>query len=108
MELLKHPRVFALADKFQVESLKVLALDNFKNQLQQHWISDTFADCIREVYKDKYNGDRSMREAVIRVINDHASEVCHRATFREVVHDIGDFAVDVVTRLAGHQEYGYS
>ncbi|KAH8800734.1 BTB/POZ protein, partial [Xylogone sp. PMI_703] len=41
LELLRHPQVYALADMFRMENLKILSCQKFEQQLQQHWISDT-------------------------------------------------------------------
>lgn len=36
LELLKHSRIFALADIFRMIDLKTFALEKFKTQLQHH------------------------------------------------------------------------
>ena len=84
-----------------MDHLKALAHEKFKVQLRQHWISDTFPDCIREVYNTTFDSDTMMRRAVIEVVNKNSKELCRKMAFREVIHDIGEFAVDLVDRLAG-------
>ncbi|KAK8900789.1 hypothetical protein QC760_010553 [Botrytis cinerea] len=100
LELLKHPRVFALADMFRIEQLKILACEKFKKQLQQHWISDTFPDCIREVYTTSNDIDiKTIRNAVVSVVALHKKELVEKRSFQELIREIGDFAVDLVLRV---------
>ncbi|KAN0106671.1 hypothetical protein V8E51_009547 [Hyaloscypha variabilis] len=46
LELLKHPRVYALAHMFRMEDLKSHTCRKFELELQQHWISDTLVDLV--------------------------------------------------------------
>ena len=100
LELLKHPRVFALADMFRMDDLKALAVRNLETQLQKHWISDTFPDCVREVYGNTAQGDAAMRKIVVEVVKDHLGKLCSTTVFLDVIRETGDFAVDVVKKLA--------
>ncbi len=100
LELLKHPRVFALADMFRMDDLKALAVRNLEAQLQKHWISDTFPDCVREVYGNTAQDDAALRKIVVEVVKDHSGELCSRKVFLDVIRESGDFAVDVVKKLA--------
>jgi len=99
LEMLKHPRVFALTDMFRMDDLKALAVKNLEAQLQVHWISDTFPDCVREVYGNTFQ-DAAMRQIVVKVVKDHLSNLCSRTAFLDGIRETGDFAVDVVKELA--------
>ncbi len=96
LELLKHPRVFALADMFQMDELKMLAREKFEKQLQQHWISDTFSDCIRELYETTQLSDTAMRRAAVEVARIHAAQLYPQKAFQTLLREVGDFAVDMV------------
>jgi len=100
LELLKHPRVFALADMFRMDDLKALTVRNLEAQLQEHWISDTFPDCIREVYGNTAQDDAALRKVVVEVVKHHLRELCSRKVFLDVIREGGNFAVDVVKELA--------
>lgn len=92
--------MFALADMFRIEQLKILACEKFKKQLQQHWISDTFPDCIREVYTTSNDIDiKTIRNAVVSVVALHKKELVEKRSFQELIREIGDFAVDLVLRV---------
>ncbi|KAM3064922.1 hypothetical protein ACMFMG_011250 [Clarireedia jacksonii] len=103
LELLKHPRVFALADMFRMDELKALSCKRFKEQLQKHWISDTFPDCIREVYSTSNDLDcNTIRKAVVDVVVLHRHELIRKKQFQELIREVGDFAVDLVLEITEH------
>ncbi|TGO45842.1 hypothetical protein BCON_0361g00020 [Botryotinia convoluta] len=100
IELLKHPRVFALADMFCMEDLKSICCQKLKSQLQAHWISDTFPECIREVYLTSNSIDANpMRIAVVDTLVSHKA-LLKKPSFQELVRDGGDFAADLVLALS--------
>jgi len=98
LELLRHPRVYALADMFRMDDLKRLSCEKFELKLQTHWISDTFPDCIREVYLSSVDTDPAMRKAVVSVVSLH-QELAQKRPFQELIRSVGDFAVDLVLIL---------
>ena len=81
-----------------MEDLKTLACKKFELQLQQHWISDTFVDCIREVYMTSRVSDAT-RKAVVRTVFLH-KELVNKQPFQDLIREVGDFAVDLVSVLA--------
>jgi hypothetical protein len=100
-ELLKHPRVFALADMFRMEDLKNLSCDKFKLQLKEQWKSDAFPDCIREVYATSEETQAAgTRRAVVEEAALHRKELVQKRLFRDLIRELGDFAVDLVLKIA--------
>ena len=76
MELLRHPRVYAFADIFRIENLKTLSCHKFEQQLQQHWISDTLVDCIREVYLTSNDiKSATTRRAVVNIVSSNRRDL---------------------------------
>ncbi|KFY03482.1 hypothetical protein V490_00177 [Pseudogymnoascus sp. VKM F-3557] len=98
VELLRHPRVYALADMFRMEDLKTLVCKKFEAQLQQYWISDTFVECIREVYMTSRVSEAT-RKAVVRTVFLH-KELVNKQPFQDLIREVGDFAVDLVSVMA--------
>ncbi|KAH9205214.1 hypothetical protein DL95DRAFT_528942 [Leptodontidium sp. 2 PMI_412] len=83
LELFKHLRVF-------------------ERQLEQHWISDTLPDCVREVYSTTNNVDSNgMRIAVVNAVAAHKEELVQKRPFQDLIREVGDFAVDLVLKIAG-------
>jgi hypothetical protein len=80
-----------------MEDLKKLSYKKFDLQLQQHWISDTFPDCIREVYSTSEDADSTAtRKAVVDAVSSHKQELVQKRPFQELIREVGDFAVDLI------------
>jgi hypothetical protein len=70
----------------------------FEVHLQQHWISDTFFDCIREVYSASSDAT-AIRKVLVDVVSLHKEELVRKRPFQELIREVGDFAVDLVLKL---------
>lgn len=81
-----------------MEELKTLSCKKFELQLQQHWITDAFPDCIREVYLTSMEAT-SIRKAVVDAVFSHRKVLVQKRPFQEVVREVGDFAIDLVLKM---------
>ncbi|KAI9725707.1 MAG: hypothetical protein M1834_009753 [Cirrosporium novae-zelandiae] len=99
IELLKHIRVYALADFFFIDELKEIACKMFKSKLQNLWVSETLVDCISEVYTTTHEEDKAMRRVVLDVVSNHLKDLWNGKVFQNLVRDNGNFAVDLVEKL---------
>lgn len=98
--------MFAIADMFQMDDLKTLARERFEKQLKQHWISDTFTDCIREVYETTQQTETAMRRMTVEMARIHIKELYPQKCFQALVREVGDFAVDMVGQITtGGKDY---
>ncbi|KAF2181195.1 hypothetical protein K469DRAFT_589870, partial [Zopfia rhizophila CBS 207.26] len=95
----KDLRVYALADMFFLEDLKALALEKFKRNLEELWMSDSFPECVREVYKSTYERDRALRSVVVEVAATHAHDLGSKEIFKDLICEGGDFVVDYFEKL---------
>lgn len=64
-ELLIHVRVYALAEKYDVASLKQLAKEKFETALACSYDFADFAMVVEEVYCTTIDTDRGLRDAVL-------------------------------------------
>jgi len=95
--------VFALADMLRIDELKLIACKKFERQLEQHWISDTLPDCIREVYSTTNDIDsNSMRIAVVNTVAFRKDVLVQKGPVQDLIREAGDFAVDLVLKIAGN------
>ena len=78
---------------FFLEDLKALATAKLQQKLEELWTSESFPECIREVYATTPESDRAMRSAVVEVAKDHVSELGKKVAFKDLIYDGGDFAV---------------
>lgn len=85
---------------FQISSLKELACEKFRLQLQKLWVSDTLSICVREVYAMTRPDDiPDLRRCLIDVMVNHRNELIHKPYFHELVRENGDFAIDLLTAI---------
>lgn len=90
-------RVHALADMFRMEELRDHSCRKFELLLEGHWISDTFPDCVREVYSTSQD-EATIRMLVVNVATAHLQELIQKQSFQDLVREIGDFAVDLLVK----------
>lgn len=84
-----------------MEDLKTLSSQKFERQLEQHWISDTLADCIREVYSTSNDmKTAATRRALVKTVSSHRSDLIPKRQFQELIREGGDFAADIITIMA--------
>lgn len=69
--LVHHCRVYALAEKYDIQSLKSIASKKFKLECETHWDCIGFIDAIREVYSNTPDHDRGLRDVVVETIRAH-------------------------------------
>lgn len=86
-----------------MDDLKSLLCKKLELQLQTHWISDTFADCIRELYSSSLDMDPIViRKAVVGMVFSH-QELIQKRPFQELIRKVGDFAVDLVLEITNSE-----
>lgn len=98
-ELSNHVRVYQLADYFGVQTLKDYSLGKLRLKVQELWVSETFVDCIRDVYQSTIDPDCEMRKVVVETAWSHFKSLWGKKPFRELVREGGDFAVDLTGKI---------
>jgi len=69
--LITHTRVYALAEKYDIPSLKELAQSKFEMAMACYYDSSEFADAIEEVYCSTIDSDRGLRDVVLQAFRAH-------------------------------------
>ena len=69
--LLLHTRVYALAEKYDIPSLKQLAKRKFEMSMACYYDSPEFTDAIEEVYCTTIDSDRGLRDIVLEAFKSH-------------------------------------
>ena len=94
--LLINVKVYALADKYNVQPLKELAKVKFQKALDTQYEHESFPGAIVAVYSTTPSSDRGLRDAVVSQVGSIRSELKTRREFLDVVKSVGDFAVDLL------------
>lgn len=69
--LVLHTKVYALAEKYDVPSLKQLAKSKFEMAMACYYDSPEFAEAIEEVYCSTIDSDRGLRDIVLEAFKSH-------------------------------------
>ncbi|KAI9772811.1 MAG: hypothetical protein M1839_002284 [Geoglossum umbratile] len=89
-------RVYALADKYDIQELKSLAESRFRIWATTYWIHPDFPDMVRDVYNSTPSTDRGLRNIVEKVLVDHALEVTEQPRFKELLVEIVELGLVVI------------
>lgn len=87
--LIIHVRLYILADKYIIPSLKDLCIYKFRECAHFHCESELFAEAIEGVFGGALEGDKDMRDAVVEIICPKMElmtnqELQHREAFGEL------------------------
>ncbi|KAI0999911.1 hypothetical protein K3495_g8290 [Podosphaera aphanis] len=96
-KLLKHYRVYCVAEELFMKNLKAIAKSKFEESLWALSVDqmEEFHDCVREVYAETCREDPGLRSIVVMAAtrqNLNYSE--------ELVREGGDFAVDFFQKIS--------
>lgn len=90
-------RVYVMADKYDVASLRLLARDRFYRAAEATYDkSEHFPAVVDELYSCTRQGDIAMREIVCRLVASQMRDDALRAKMEPVMRKHGDFAADVI------------
>ena len=115
-DLLRHTRVYVVADYFSIADLKELCAAKFAREGPSLWKSDTLVDAIADVYSIPLGGNgggdgNSMREAIIKVIQEHLRELHEDERFRKLLKQHAELSADIINVLLsmspGDKDYAH-
>jgi BTB/POZ domain len=92
--LVAHARVYAIAEKYDIEGLKALAKWKFATEMNAHHHSAEVPDAIAEVYESTVESDRGLRDVVIQTVRTHP-EMVRRADVEDVIKDVPSLAYEL-------------
>jgi speckle-type POZ protein len=95
-----NAKVYSIADKYDVPSLKSQAREKFKKTVETCWNMDDFPYAIAEAYNSTTSIDRGLRKVVVDIACKHINELLMKQGFRDILEDIIGFASDITQYLA--------
>lgn len=84
---------------FEIKGLMGFALQNLELKIRKLWVSETFVDCIRDVYQSTSNPNCKMRKAIVNTTRKQLKKLWEKNTFRELIREGGDFVAAVMHEL---------
>lgn len=103
--ILFHIRVYAIADKYDIPTLKLRAQEKFNNVIMNFLKTDEFARVIAEIYSTTVPTDRGLRDKVVELAYVYRRELLDKKSFVHVLEETAGFAADLVqymVRKEGH------
>ncbi|KAL2193980.1 BTB/POZ domain-containing protein, partial [Corynascus similis CBS 632.67] len=97
-KLMRPVRLYSLADYFCIDGLKKYALGRLQTLLIQ--TGEGFTDCVRGIYRLHAGPGNEMRALAVGVAHRHLRELMKKDRFRDLVHDGGDFTVELFAKVA--------
>lgn len=94
--MLFNVKVYAIADKFEVDYLKVQTKLTFVTLAQDHWNSDEFMTAAFEAYKTTPKSDRGLRDVVVAVCQKYMKELREKKAFEKLIEETPGLATDLV------------
>ncbi|EMC94015.1 hypothetical protein BAUCODRAFT_74825 [Baudoinia panamericana UAMH 10762] len=92
--LLLHTRVYALAEKYDIPSLKQLAKIKFEMAMACNYDSPDFPDVLFEVYCSTIDNDRGLRDTVCEAFKCHP-QLATTPDVRAAIQDLPSLALDL-------------
>ncbi|KAK5742186.1 hypothetical protein LTR17_003427 [Elasticomyces elasticus] len=92
--LLLHTRVYALAERYDIPSLKGLARQKFEMAMACYYDSPEFPLAIEEVYCSTIDNDRGLRDIVCAAFKFHP-QLASTPDVRQAIHDLPSLALDL-------------
>jgi len=92
--LLLHTRVYALAEKYDIISLKGLARRKFEMAMACHYDSPELPRAIEEVYCSTLDTDRGLRDIVLHLFASHP-QLASTADVLAVIKELPSLAMDL-------------
>ncbi len=91
--------VYAMADKFNIPELKLLAKNKFAACANLHWPPTNFNHLVTTVYTTTPETDHDLRDVVARLASIKLEEVQALEDFQTTAADLGSFSLDLLKNV---------
>ncbi|KAJ9194940.1 hypothetical protein DTO027B5_5637 [Paecilomyces variotii] len=92
-------KVYAIADKYMVGTLRVLAHTRFEHWCATNWHTESFLLCVREIYERKTGNYEDLHEAVLIPMANQIEDLLHHRQFVELMEDCGELGVELIKKI---------
>jgi hypothetical protein len=92
---LMHSKIYGLASKYAIDTLKDLALQKFSEAVMYAWNNENFVRAVEFVYGNTPDEDRGLRDIVTRAILQHKAVLVTKEAMRECIRSVDGLAYDL-------------
>jgi hypothetical protein len=94
-DLIQHANVYAIAEQYNINGLKLLARQKFDLASAAHWDTPEFLEAIHAVYTTTIETDRGLRNIVLRTLDDN-NRLLDMGETRAVLQEIHALAYELL------------
>ncbi|KAI9862057.1 MAG: hypothetical protein M1824_001802 [Vezdaea acicularis] len=94
--LLLNSRMYMLADKYDIPTLRSLALSKFTSRLSSHWNSEDFSLCVHDIYSNAAITNAPLRKSVVESAAKNIATLRDRDEFLALLKSDHDFVIDLL------------
>lgn len=99
--LVVNARVYAIAEKYMIESLKELAKQKTLAAISDEWNSESFLTALEIVWNGTPASDRALRACYVTVVVKHRNALRKKEAFLDIMRANRDLSFDVVLESWG-------
>ena len=104
-EIITHAKMFALAIKYQVSGLRIVARRGFRGALPTEWNSDAFAEAVTIVFTSTPDDATDLRDMVLDKIHDEFDTLKDKLDIEEAVNSTPGLAFAMLKRKCEGRPY---
>jgi len=97
--LVTNAKVYILGDKYDIPSLKEVAVRKYEETVKDLWNNDTFAESAKLVYDNIVSENDMLKPKIIKIVTTNMSQLLQRDDFVRVLRSNGDIATDVLNAM---------
>ncbi|KAF2422110.1 hypothetical protein EJ08DRAFT_682833 [Tothia fuscella] len=94
-----HVKMYAAADFYAVDSLKVSAKEAFEFVLLKQWEGDSFGQALHMLYTTTPPEDRGLRDSAAKLCADKFEILKDKEDFKKAMSNTGELGLDISTML---------
>lgn len=97
-QLLEHVKIFAIAVKYEVNTLRALAAEKFREGIASHWSHAEFAQALHLAYATTPDDAKELRELCVQKLSEHTDSLVKKPEIETVICSINGLAYEVRKR----------
>lgn len=95
-ELLLHANLYAVAEQYNIPTLKKAALDKYTTCVVTHWNDTAFVVSLKLIYEATPETDKDLRKVAIQAAAEQIVVVMDKGDFLTITKEDGDLATDIL------------
>jgi hypothetical protein len=99
--LLLNAKLYIMADRYDVQPLKVLAKTKYEQVIGNGWNHPGFAASLKILYDETLETDRLMKDIAIKTAGQNAKVLVDRGEFANLLKSNGEIAFDILKSSMG-------